>query len=279
MLAGVTKGSIFRLNDLQNSNLEGLPSLTITQVESFKSFGDISGTLSRGDTLIETLHTFTSLSIRVKVTGDFPNRKDSELIEFLRNRLNAGFFPGYSLAEEQAQASMILYIVRPVDTGKGQTPWTAGASLPQSLPDQKPQIWVLPDTEKLWHKDLVIPANDIEKAATTLKKGLTTINKVREIRLMAEEYPSPLTLETIVWDPVDQCGSNRECQTLPITVSDRKKQKQQPFQLRRTYSIAEMASLKLELNTLLTFDPSACTRVLSRSPEFSACTYTNIGAG
>jgi hypothetical protein len=253
MLAGVTKGSIFRFYDLQNTNLDGLPSLTITRVKPFESFGDISGTLSPGDKLMEAHHAITSLSTRVKVTGDFSDKNDRELIDFLLNRLRAGYFPGYSLAEEQTQASMILYIVRPAGNGTGQTPWTAGASLPQSLPDQKPQIWVLTDTEKLWHKGLVIPADDIEQAATLLKTGLTTINKVREIRLMAEEYPSALTLETVVWDPVVQCKPDRECKTLPFTTNNKTKQKQQSFQLRRAYSIAEMTSLQLELNTLLTF--------------------------
>ena len=253
MLAGVTKGSIFRFYDPQNTSQEKLPSLTITQVKSFESFGDISGTLSPGDKLMEVQHAITSLSTRVQVTGDFPDKSDRELIDFLRNRVRAGFFPGYSLAEEQAQASMILYIARPAVTGTGQTPWTAGAALPQSLPDQKPQIWVLTDTEKLWHKGLVIPADDFEHAAILLKTKLSTINRVREIKLMAEEYSSPITLQTVVWDPVVKCEANRECKTLPITVSDRKKQKQQSFQLRRAYSIAEMSSLQLELNTLLTF--------------------------
>jgi hypothetical protein len=100
---------------------------------------------------------------------------------------------------------------------------------------------------------LVIPADNIEQAATLLKTGLATINKVREIRLMAEEYSSPLILETVVWDPVDQCEAERECKTLPITTNDRIKQKRQAFQLRRVYSIADMTSLQLELNTLLTF--------------------------
>lgn len=253
MLAGVTKGSIFQFYDPQNTNLEKLPSLTIIRVKPFESFGDISGTLSPSDKLMEVQHAITSLSTWVKVTGDFPDKSDRELIDLLRNRLQAGFFPGYSLAAEQTQASMILYIVRPVDTGSGQTPWTAGASLPQSLPDQKPQIWVLTDTEKLWHTDLVIPADDIEQAATLLKTGLATINKVREIRLMAEEYSSPLILQTVVWDPVVQCEADRECKTLPITTNDRTKQKRQSFQMRRAYSIAEMTSLQLGLNTLLTF--------------------------
>jgi hypothetical protein len=253
MLAGVTKGSIFRLYDLQNTNLEGLPSLTISRVKSFESFGNISGTLNSGDKLVEVHHAITSLSTKVYVTGDFPDKNDGELIDILRNRLQTGFLPGYSLAAEQAQASMMLYIVRPADTVSGQSQWTTGASLPQSFPDQKPQIWVLTDTEKLWHNGLVFSAADTEQAAILLKKGLTTINKVREIRLMAEEYPSPLTLETVIWDPVVQCQADRECKILPITVNDKIKQKQQSFQLRRAYSISEMSSLQLELNTLLTF--------------------------
>jgi hypothetical protein len=253
MLAGVTEGSVFRLYDLQNTNLEGFPSLTITRVKSFESFGDISGTLSPGDKLLEIQHAITSLSTQVHVTGDFPDKSDRELIDFLRNRLRSGFFPGYSLAAEQTQASMILYIVRPEVTGTGQTPWTTGTSLPQSLPDQKPQIWVLTDTEKLWHNGLVIPAADIELAAALLKTGLTTISKVREIRLMAEEYPSPLTLDTVVWDPVAQCEADRECKTLSITTNEKTKQKQQSFQLRQAYSIVDMTSLQLGLNTLLTF--------------------------
>jgi hypothetical protein len=253
LLAGVTKGSVFRFYDQQNPNQEGLPSLTITRVMPFESFGDISGTLSPGDKLVEVHHAITRLSTRVHVTGDFPDKHDRELIGFLRNRLRSGFFPGYSLAAEQTQASTILYIVRPSGADTGQKQWTTGASLPQSLPDQKPQIWVLTDTEKLWHKGLVFPAEDIELAAALLKTGLATINKVREIRLMAEEYSSPLTLETAVWDPVVQCEVNRECKTMPITISDQKKQKQQSFQLRRTYSIAEMSSQQIELNTLLTF--------------------------
>jgi len=249
MLAGVSAGSIFRFYDPQNTDPKGLSSLTITHVKPFESFGDIRGVLHSGDKLVEVHHAITSLPTRVQVAGDFQAKYDRELIDFLRNRLQAGFFPGYSLAEEQAQASMILYIVRP--TGTGQTSWAAGASLPQSLPDQKPQIWVLTDTEKLWHNDLVIPADDIEQAATLLKAKLAIINRVREVRLMGEEYPSPLILETVVWDPVVQCEAGHDCKTLPITVNN--ETKLQSFQLRRTYSMAEMASLQLELNTLLTF--------------------------
>jgi hypothetical protein len=252
-LAGVTKGSIFRFYDPQNTNPEKLPSLTITQVKPFESFGNINGSLTPGDKLEEVHHAISSLSTLVYVAGDFPVQNDRELINLLRDRLRAGFFPGYSLAAEQAQASMILYIVRPDATGTEQTPWKAGASLPQSLPDQKPQVWVLTDTEKLWHNGLVIPADDIEQAVTLLKTGLATINRIREIRLMAEEYSSPLILQTVVWDPVVQCEADRECKTLPIPVKGPKKQKQQSFQLRRTYSVAEMSSLQLELNTLLTF--------------------------
>jgi hypothetical protein len=251
MLAGVTKGSTFRFYDLQNTNLKGLPSLIITRVKPFESFGDISGTLSPGDKLVEVHHAITSLPTQVQVTGDFPDKLDRGLIDFLRNQLQAGFFPGYSLSVGKTQASMILYIVRPAGTVTRQAPWATGASLPQSLPDQKPQIWVLTDTEKLWHNGLVIPADDIEQAATLLKTGLTTINRVREIRLMAEEYSSPLTLETVVWDPVVQCEADRECEILPITINNQTKQ--QSFQLRLAYSIAEMTSLQLELNTLLTF--------------------------
>jgi hypothetical protein len=70
---------------------------------------------------------------------------------------------------------------------------------------------------------------------------------------MAEEYSSPLILQTVVWDPVVQCEAERECKTLQITTKSQTKQKQQSFQLRRTYSISEMSSLQLELNTLLTF--------------------------
>ena len=251
LLAGVTKGSVFRFYDPQNTNPEGLPSLIITQVKPFKSFGNISGTLSTGDKLQEIHHAINSLATLVHVTGDFPDKNDRELIDFLCNRLRTGYFPGYSLAEEQAQASMILYIVRPDVAGTGQKQWITGTPLPQSLPDQKPQIWVLTDTEKLWHNGLIIPADDLELAAAVLKTGLATINKVREIRLMAEEYPSPLTLETLVWDPVAQCEIGRECETLPITIDDQTKS--QSFQLRRSYSIAEMNSLQVELNTLLTF--------------------------
>ena len=40
---------------------------------------------------------------------------------------------------------------------------------------------------------------------------------------------------------------------MPISTNNRTKQKQQSFQLRRVYSIAEMSSLQLEMNTLLTF--------------------------
>jgi hypothetical protein len=254
LMAGVTKGSVFRFYDPQNTNPEGLPSLTITQVKPFESFGNIKGTLSPGDKMLELHHAITSLSTRVYVTGDFPDKNDRELIGFLRDRLRSGFFSGYNLAEEQAQASMIIYIVRPAATETGQMPLTAGVSLPQSQADQKPQIWVLTDTEKLWHNGLVFSADDIDQAATLLKKGLATINRVREIRLMAEEYSSPLILQTVVWDPVVQCKADRECKTLPITVKGSAKQKQQSFQLRRTYSIAEMSSLQLELNPLPTFE-------------------------
>ncbi len=158
-LSGVTQGSIYRLYKPQHPNSQSLPSLTITQIKPFASYGEAEGTFQTGDLVVEESHAYHFTPIKVFLETDFPNGEDKPLLQ----AINAAFqpsadgmkrFPAYNLTDEPSNAELRLHLFRLSRQNGLPRSRAKNAPLPKSFPNQAPELWVLTSKQRLLYENL-----------------------------------------------------------------------------------------------------------------------------
>jgi hypothetical protein len=241
-LAGVTKGSIYRLYDPSAKVKDALPTLEITTVKPFYCFARITGEFKSGDLVIEESHAYTLEPIPVFINSDFPQQQDSEIVTTLRNDLRSGAFKGYRLAEDQMSSQMVLYVVRPKTVA---VPPETGTVLPQSVAEMNPEVWVLNDSGSLLHQDLRFPMVDTS-SRKKLSEALAKLAKVREVTNLSSGTIPEFKIKAAVWRPVNLCQEETsDCLHLPDADLF--------FSLQREVDIQELAQNPPRINEFLTF--------------------------
>ncbi len=203
LLAGVTPGSIYRLYDPSVQDQSSLATLTIDKINNFLSFGKINGSLKIGDLLVEESHVYTLEPISVFIAADL--EKDQGLVRQLKKAFKAGKFPAYKLAKDQGHSQMTWYVFRP--RNKNGQPIFAKQTdtLPRSFKEQKIQLWVLTNTEQVWHPSLKIPFEVLSQGFLQLQNKMNTLAKVREVKnLKSGSYPM-VELKVVSWQAVNLC--------------------------------------------------------------------------
>nr|VFJ55937.1 MAG: Caspase domain-containing protein [Candidatus Kentron sp. DK] len=180
-LVGVTKGSVYRPHDAPREKQD--VRITVEKVFTFKSLGRAEGgMIEAGDLLEEVEHHWPHKPVQIRVAADLPS--DAGLVSMLREAVSR--IPGYRLTETQAEAQMVLRILRP---GK-QVSLVNGdglRELPPSKSTASPEVWVLTPTDDLYHPDLRYSLREPNtKALSILREDLGRIAHAREIRRLAE---------------------------------------------------------------------------------------------
>ena len=232
MLSGVTVGSVYRSDDASNP-----AKLTITAVTPFESVGKADGTLKKGDLVIEDTHAYHFTPIKVHVAADFPEQEDAPLLRILREALQSSTdtekpdFPGYALASQSEQADLHLYVLRPKqDKGQYVYDLESQDTLPQSFPEQPPEVWVLTPEHRLLYKNLTISFADPPRGMARLQENLNKFARLRDLKTLE----SPGTMPQIELDVYqltrEECEGQPDCVQLPGGKGWHRKGEPFPFQ-------------------------------------------------
>lgn len=182
-LQGMTKGSVFGTAS-GPGNSGPSARVEITRVRPTTSEAVVTaGTVDKGTMLREISHVFPFDPIPVYITGDFPAGPDRGLISLLRKTLTG--LPGYTLCPDQAESDLVLYVIRPAVKNGAYVYAKAGHSLPRSVRDGDPEVWVLNPSETLLHDTLKISFAREREGMEKLKKNLGTYARMREVKSLA----------------------------------------------------------------------------------------------
>jgi len=219
-VAGVTEGSVYRLSQPQHANPKSLPSLTITEVKPFRSFGKASkaGAFKSGDFVVEESHAYHFNPFKVYLSADFPNDKDRPLLQAIRAAFQANPdgtlpLPGYRLTNDPYQAELHLYLLRPKRQNGQPIRASADDALPKSFVNQAPELWVLTNGQRLLHKNLQIRFDNRRRGLKLLRDNLNKLARVREIKALQSRGggPLPVTVQVTVYSPINSCPPGAAC--------------------------------------------------------------------
>jgi len=258
-LAGVTKGSIYRLYKPQHPNLQKLPSLTIDRVTPFVSYGEhepVGGhSFKTGDLVIEESHVYSLSPIKVYLEADFPNGKDKALLQAIQSAFQPKpdgtlSFPAYMLTDEPSHADLRLYLLRPLLEDGQLVREKPEDALPKSFPGQPPELWVLTPEQLLLYKNLRIRFDEPTKGVKLLQDNLNKLARIRELKALQSPRGStlPVTVQTFILSPDNSCQKGDNCVWTPESDGSwRWHRKNGP------YSLPEMNGRKLNKGDFLTF--------------------------
>jgi hypothetical protein len=216
-LTGVTTGSVYRY--YQPQSVEKLPRLTITDVEAFESHAQAESLFQVGDLVEEAEHVYHFDPIKIYLKADYPERQDKPLLQHLKtafqNPTKSYLLRRFILSENANQADLQLYLLRPQQDKIGQLiRATANDVLPQSFPNQPPELWILTPHGQLLQDNLRILFHDVNKGIQSLQDNLKKWAQIRELKLLASHtLPNtpPVTVQTYIFRPIDTCRSGINC--------------------------------------------------------------------
>ncbi|MEN8221152.1 MAG: hypothetical protein ABFS56_33340, partial [Pseudomonadota bacterium] len=205
--AGVTKGSIYRLQSENRARLE------ITKVGTFESEAKttVVGAFKVGDLVVEKSHAYHFDPIKVYLSADYS--EDRHLLQAIR--AGTSELPGYVLTNKPEQTDLRLQLLRPKRGRDGQAIYEKdNDALPKSFPNQSPELWILTPDQHLLHKKLQIKFDDPSKGVELVKYNLNHLARVREIKALQSRYRGatlPVTVQTDILTPVKACPTGRDC--------------------------------------------------------------------
>jgi hypothetical protein len=252
-VAGVTKGSVYR-SQPQHANPKSLPSLTITEVKAFRSFGKASkaGAFKSGDLVVEESHAYHFKPIKLYLSADFPNDKDRPLLQAIRAAFQANPdgtlpFPGYRLTNDPYQAELHLYLLRPKRQNGLPIRASADDALPKSFVNQAPELWVLTNGQRLLHKNLQIRFDSPSNGIQLLRDNLNKLARVRELKALQSRGggPLPVTVQVTVYSPINACPPGAACVMLSNNLGLHRKM--------GTYPLLEIEKHSLSKGDILSF--------------------------
>ncbi len=256
-VAGMTVGSIYQAKDAL---------LEITQVEAFKSSGKITqGTFKPGDLLVEKKHAYHFETTRVHLSTDFP--EDKPLLQNIQAAFIAEAMPGYVLSNDPYKTDLHLHLLRP-KRKNGQAIFdNDNDALPQSFPNEPPELWVLTPEQHLLYKNLQIKFDDPDRGLKVLKENLNKLARIRDIKAL-ESRPrsatSPVVLQSYLHTPVKTCSNEVDCVDLRHGLGLHKKT--------GPISLHKIGEYSLKKNDILTFT------LQNHSNQDYYCYLINIGA-
>jgi len=256
-LSNATTGSIYRLFNPTETDTDQLPSIRITEVNPFDSIGEIDGSIKMGDLVMEEEHAYDMKPFRIFINADEPEGEDRKSIKMIRSIVSSDALPEYKITDSQNGCMFVLYVLRPKKKNGKYIKKKPEDTLPKSFPEQPPEVWILTDTEALFHDDLRFPLRRFDEGLAFLKRNLKRIARIHKIKKLSSPRVPRFELKTVVWKPVASCDKNGDdCLVLPDGKTFFKKQ--------GTYNRKEMESQyggkrRLELNTLLTFILKNCS--------------------
>ena len=220
-IAGVTKGSVYRLHQPQQTNSDRQPRLKITEVKPFNSSGKVSqGAFKSGDLVVEESHAYHFNPIKVYLSADFP--KDKPLLQaigaaFMPRSDGTKPLPGYALTNDPYQADLHLYLLRPKRQNGQPIRAKPDDALPQSVANQAAELWVLTPEQRLLYNNLQIRFDDPNNGIQLLQDNLKKLARIRELKALQNQSggPLPVTAQVTVYTPITACPPAATCVTLP----------------------------------------------------------------
>ncbi len=233
-LSGVTKGSVYRLYQAQHPNPQSLPSLTITQIKPFASYGKPTGTFKTGDLVVEESHAYHFTPIKVFLDADDPNGKDKPLLQAIQAAFQPSAdgikrFPAYRLTHDPFQSDLRLYIVRPKHH------------------NQPPELWVLTPEGRLFNPNLKMSFHNTKKGLQLLQDNLNKLARIRELKAIQSHRSRrlPVTLQSYLLSPDNSCHRGPDCLELPNDLGWHRKT--------GPYALPEIETRTLNEGDILTF--------------------------
>lgn len=219
-LQGVTKGSIYRLYSPEQHNKKSLPSIVISRINPFYSYGDVISALFKpGDLVVEDIHAYPFDPIKLYLGADL--KEDQELIQKIEKKV--ANLSGFEITANQKNSDLVLYILRPEilpdPMPKNRNSQNDLATLPMSHKNQPSEVWILTPTERLFQENLKISLSDQDKGIKILLENLKKIARIRETKKLASSpnIAKAIEVKTILMTPVDSCNNafDSDCITLP----------------------------------------------------------------
>lgn len=198
LVSGVTAGSRYRLaTATEPPKDDQLPAIEITRAEPFTGEAKLlRGELKVGDLLVETEHAYPFQPIRLRVEGDFAERRDKALIQRLSRMI--GELKGFQPAKDRADADWILYVLRPERNGTEYVYASEAQTLPKSAPQQPPEVWVISPQEKLLHERMRIPLKSADTGIAALQENLAKFARVQQLKQLASNGGLNLTVKAVL---------------------------------------------------------------------------------
>jgi hypothetical protein len=256
-IAGVTKGSVYRLYKPQHPNPQNLPSLTIDRVTPFVSYGepDSEDAFQTGDLVIEESHVYSFSPIKVYLEADSPDGKDKALLQAIQSAFQpkpdgTQSFPAYKLIDDPSHADLRLYLLRPKLENGQLVREKPNDALPQSFADQPPELWILTPEQLLLYKNLRIRFDDPSKGVKLLQDNLNKLARIRELKELQSSRGNtlPVTVETFILSPDNSCQKGDNCVWIPESDDS-----WGWYRKNGPYSLQEMNGRKLNKGDFLTF--------------------------
>lgn len=213
-LAGMTRGSVFGVRAAEKQTPPAR--LEVTDVWAMDSgVRVLSGSVAPGDLAVEERHAYPFEPVRVFLNADFAKGVDGPLLERLAAMVQA--LPDHTLALSQADADLVLYVVRPVRDAAGQPIYSDPAqTLPAPGESRPPEVWVLTPAERQVHPDLEFSLSDPERGLQALRENLERLTRVREVKALGNSSrvgPSGpnLVLRATLLVPDADCAVGADC--------------------------------------------------------------------
>ena len=214
-LSGITKGSIYRLYKPQHANSQNLPSLTITKVETFASYGKPKGIFKTGDLVVEESHAYHFAPIQVSLEAEFPNGIDKPLLQALQTAFETKQFPAYHKTNNLSRAEYRLRFLHPKRKNGQFIRTSVNDPLPKSFSSQPAELWLLTPEGKLFSNNLQMQFDNPMRGIELLRDNLNKLARIRELKKLEPSHRSrrklPVTVQTYLLSPVDSCPKRANC--------------------------------------------------------------------
>ena len=252
-LSGVTVGSVYRLYKHQHPNPQSLPSLTISRVKPFASYGKPEGIFQTGDLVAEESHAYHFTPIKVSLEADFPNGQDKPLLQAIKAAFQPSAdgtkrFAAYRLTDDPSNAELRLHLLRPKRQNGEYIRRAKNDYLPKSFPDRPPELWVMtPEQRPFYEEHLQMHFDNPTRSIELLQDNLKKLAKIRELKGLQSRRSRRLsvTLQSYLLSPDNSCHRGPDCLELPNDLGWHRKT--------GPYALPEIETRTLNEGDILTF--------------------------
>ncbi len=170
-LAGVTKGSIYRLYK------DATPRLTIFHVNPFHSYGKPNGAFKMGDLVVEEHHVYQKIT-------PFKMYLDQPLLQKIRNAFDGHTF--FTFTDDPKKSNLRLHL-------------------------SKSELWILTAEQRLIYNNLKIPFDNPKQGIELLQDNLNKLARLRELKKLKSRSRLPIGIQTHTLTPIKTCQKGMDC--------------------------------------------------------------------